>query len=365
MLLLQNPTLIQICTLNKTGEDVAMFLLFKKKIIIFVSALFLINITFADTTQLCPSDPLVLKKAVANNSFFDFKKKFSKECIQEIKYHYLNREANWIAIAPFISQYISVTFLTHQSLLQYPKDTLETINQSPYLSDNLGFICEFFNYEDESELSKKIKTIIIALKEIKNLSTSVDFLRQKCINYFEKQEFRNNNPKVNTCPKTPEGMASLIKEDNGASLFLDSEYCPNYLFDTLRTGDSKWLTTLAPVLMNTPRTESMLDLSHRFQDNLIFALPRNPKDTFEIIAKYFPDKVNEVCYSKVILENYEEGNIDEYKESEVMDIPGAISGLKTLKLEDKQKNDIRDRCIARLEETLKTAEPIEMNGGAD
>jgi hypothetical protein len=314
--------------------------------------------------ETCPATPVILKRMLEQAPKMKLDQVFQKSCINEIEEHYIKGDTDWIEMTPVWWNSTFAESMMGASILSNPLATLKMISQSNYLTENLGFICVYTVYVDEPDLSEKTENAAEQLKEFNNLSPAVDVLRQRCVHYFEKAKERIIDRK-DRCPKTPEGTADLIQEDNGVSLILDSKYCPNDLFDSLRTGDQKWLTLLAPVLMDSPRTETMLDLTKRFQRTLIFALPRNPEATFNIIAKYFPDKVDEVCYSKTILENHEEGNIDEYTESQVMDIPGAISGLKTLKLKDKKQIQIRDHCVDRLEYTLKTAQHISMNGGPD
>jgi hypothetical protein len=344
-----------------------MFILCKKNRIKFLVVLiFLINIGFATTEEVCPNSPAILKHILEQNPKLNFYQTFSMSCQTEIQNHYIKGEKEWIEIIPLLSNYISLVPAMNESIFINPLNTLKIINQYNFLSEEIGLICQYSSYDvTKSERDRQVTNInnsIRKLTDLQNLSSSLNNLRQRCLHYLERQKSRTLFH--NTCPRTPEGMADLIKEDNGASLALESDECINPIFNATRMGDPKWLA-LAPVLLNIPRNNFITTLIEEFQSTLIYAIPRNPEATFNIIAKYFPDKVDEVCYSETILENYEDGNIDEYTESQVMDIPGAISGLKALQLKDKKTIQIRDRCIDRLEYTLKTAQHISMNGGPE
>ena len=327
--------------------------------------IFSLNIAFSSQPEICPENPSILKKILETKkpmSLYDF---FSKNCIIEIKEHYVNRDPDWIKIAPILDRYISISSLIRESLLADPLKTLETIHDSGFLSENLGFICDsgrVFGTVDASVHIKELNNTINRLDQLKNLPDALDKLRQSCVYYTQKEKLRLTSNK-DTCPTTPKGISDLIKEDNGVSLILDSEYCKDRLFDHTRMGESSWLA-LAPILLKSPRTEVMTDLSTQFQNTLIHALPRNPEITLNIIAEYFPTKVDEVCYTDTITADYniysKDGNA-----TWNMDIPNAIKKLNALKLKDIKLENIRDRCVVRLEYTLKTAQRQEPDTADD
>lgn len=116
---------------------------------------------------------------------------------------------------------------------------------------------------------------------------------------------------------------------------------------------------MAPIVLNTPRTL----LADFFEDDLFYAIPRNPGATLRIIAQYFPDKLESICdgthfpYTYDPTDKEDDGNL-----SLNTNVPDAIKGLTALKLNDPKLIKVRDQCVAYLKvDTLKITDRADVD----
>jgi hypothetical protein len=321
-----------------------------KKIIFIIILFVLPTAHFANIQNQCPTDPLVLKKVLekklAKNPF--------ENCTLEIVDHITSGDPKWLSMALFLREYYSFDMIAvlGDSLSKNPLDTFEVINQSDYLIKQLGYICHRSVFTDNEEEINKIHTLLSILETLKDTPQNLQPLRESCISYIKREEVRIRTPEA-ICPKTPDDTAALIKQDAGISLTLSGEKCIESIFKHIRLGETKWLA-LASVILNYAPDRSLVDF---LQDSLFVALPHNSEGTLKIIAQYFPERVNDICYSSFIAQNY--NSLDGGDSSFNMDIPAAIKGLKDLKIKEPKLAKARDQCLAGLVDTLKTADVLD------